>query len=85
MFGDINWGKVGENVLDLAKVATAGTPVGAGLAILDAIVDDNVKDTGVDNNEVIEYLEVLKKSSHNDLDDKGLCMIKAYLGCENNS
>ena len=53
MFENFSWSEIGGNVLDLAKVATAGTPIGAGLAILDAVVDNKVKGTGIDNNEVI--------------------------------
>ncbi len=78
----MDWMKVLDNGLDVAKVIAGTSPIGAVLTIADAIVETKTKGVGIDNNEVIEMLEVLSKSSHNKIDDKFLCMAKAYLECE---
>ena len=78
----MDWMKILNTGLDMAKLATVGTPVGAVIAIADAVVDSRTKGAGVDNEEVIALLTTLSKSTHNKVDDKLLCMCEAYLKCE---
>ena len=58
-------------------------PIQTSLDILEGVVKakDNGSGVKVDNNAVIALLEVVSKSTGNDLDDKIICMVKAYIGC----
>ena len=79
----MDWLNIIDNGLDVAKLATAGTPIGAALAITDALVETKTKCVGIDNNEVIKLLESIAKSTHNKVDDRLICIVKTYLECEN--
>lgn len=78
----MDWSKLVDIGFDVAKVAAAGTPVGVAVTVLDTIVDKSNTDEGIKDNDVIQVLETLAKSSHNKVDDKLVCMVKAYLQCE---
>lgn len=58
-------------------------PIQTSLDILEGVVKakDNGSGVKVDNNAVIALLDVVSKSTGNDLDDKIICMVKAYIGC----
>ena len=78
----MNWEKIADIGFDIAKVATAGTPVGLAINVLDTVVDKVNTNDGVKDDEVIKVLETLSKSTHNKLNDKFICIAKAYLKCE---
>lgn len=79
-----DWDKLIDVGVDIAKVATAGTPVGLAINVLDVVVDKDTNGVGVDNEEIIKLLKVAAKSSHNKVDDKLLCLVESYLKCESN-
>ena len=58
-------------------------PIQTSLDILEGVVKakDNGSGVKIDNNAVVSLLEVVSKSSGNGLDDKMVCMIKAYINC----
>ena len=64
-------------------VKSLPAPIQTSLDILEGVVKakDNGSGVKVDNNAVIALLEVVSKSTGNDLDDKIICMVKAYIGC----
>lgn len=78
-----DWNTLADIGLDVAKAATAGTPVGLAVNVLDAVVDNVNEGNGVMDQEVLDLLEVAAKSSHNKVDDKLLCIVRAYLECDN--
>lgn len=63
-------------------VKSLPAPIQTSLDILEGVVKAKDNGTGVkvDNNSVIALLEVVSKSTGNDLDDKLVNMIKAYIG-----
>lgn len=84
MFDNFNWEKIAGIGFDIAKVATIGTPVGLALNVLDAVVSKDNVGSGVDDEAVVALLEKVAGSTQNKVDDKLLCMVKAYLQCECN-
>jgi len=50
-----------------------------GKETIKAVVESKESGVSIDNNFIIEALEMFVKSTGNTLDDKALCMIKAYL------
>ena len=64
-------------------VKSLPSPIQTSLDILEGVVKakDNGSGVKVDNNAVISLLEVVSKSTGNGLDDKIICMVKAYIGC----
>ena len=58
-------------------------PIQASLSILEGIVQskDNGSGVKIDNMAALSILEVIAKSSGNALDDRIICIIKAYIGC----
>jgi hypothetical protein len=68
--------------LDIGKVVAGATPLGAGLQILDMVVESQTKDVKIENSDVIDYLQVIAKSTGNGVDDKLICMVKSYIECD---
>lgn len=64
--------------IDIAKVATSGTPVGAAIAVIDHVVD-NMKDDNVSNTSVVKLLESAGKSIGNTLTPKKIQIITKIL------
>ena len=62
---------------------TLPAPIQTSLDILEGVVKakDNGSGVKIDNNAVVSLLEIISKSSGNGLDDKIVCMIKAYINC----
>ena len=66
----------------VSNVVTTINPV-AGLLVkgVDAIV--NSENENISDNSIVTVLEAMAKSSKNKADDKLICLVKAYLKCEN--
>lgn len=62
---------------------TLPAPIQTSLDILEGVVKakDNGSGVKIDNNAVVSLLEIIAKSSGNGLDDKIVCVIKAYINC----
>lgn len=65
--------------LDVAKVIAGATPVGAALTVLDAVVDSTNKESGVNNDDVIETITLMMKSNWNSLTPEKVERIKVIL------
>jgi len=74
--------KGADKALDVGKLLAGATPLGAGLQILDMVVESKTKDVSIKNEDVIEYLQVIAKSTGNGVDDKLICMVNAYIECD---
>lgn len=70
----LNWLDSG---LDIAKVITGATPIGAMVTVVDAVVE-SVND-GVSNDSVIDTIEAMSKSSWNNLTPEKVEKMKALL------
>lgn len=73
----------GDEQNEQSTKQTLPAPIQTSLDILEGVVKakDNGSGVKIDNNAVVSLLEVISKSSGNGLDDKIVCMIKAYINC----
>jgi len=58
-------------------------PLNTASLILDSVVKSKTENVLIDNNKIIEFLEIIAKSTGNKADDKLVCIVRAYLECEN--
>ncbi|AXX87162.1 hypothetical protein AMRN_1426 [Malaciobacter marinus] len=77
-----NWLSKG---LDVAKVIAGPTPIGAIITVADSIVDETVKDKGINNDDVIDTLQVMLKSKWNDLTPLKVELIKDIINSDGNT
>jgi len=75
----MNWKEWLDRGLDVAKVVAGPTPIGAVLTIVDTVVDENLKDKGVNDDDVLETLSSMMKSKWNSLTPGKIERIKAIL------
>lgn len=68
-----------ESVLDIGKIIAGPTPLGAVLHVVDAITDEANKETGVNDDDVLETLSSMMKSKWNSLTPAKIEKIKDIL------
>ena len=73
----------GDGHTEQSTKQTLPAPIQTSLDILEGVVKAKDNGTGIkiDNNAVVSLLEVVSKSTGNGLDDKIVCMVKAYINC----
>ena len=69
-----------DRVNEIAQAITDNKePIKAGIDLFKMIVDSKTDGVGIDNNAVISLLEIIAKSTSNNLDDNILGTVKAAL------
>lgn len=56
-------------------------PLEASKTIVEAVVQSQTSGVAIGNDDVIDYLEIFARSTGNKIDDKLVCLVKAYLEC----